>query len=395
MSERHILTVWRKEIFDTIRDRRTLIAGILAPVVIMPLLSLGSQALMTNNQQKALAERTPIAILGAAEAPRLVSILRASGAFKELSPADPARALKDGSIKLLVRIPPGFEREAFTGSRPAKLTVEYEAREMTAAVALGKIRERVEAYLAMAQAARLGLRDPSVLRAVAIEERNTSTPREMGGMLLSFFLPFALAIWGIMGGMYTAIDAVAGEKERRTLETLVVTPPARASLAAGKILAVLTMSTLTIVLSLASTYLSFRFGLPLVDRAGDFHLGLDLGTMGLLLAVAFPYLAMLAGLQIALSSFGKSFKETQNYFSALMFAVMLPGMALAIMDRHFPVWLYAMPFVNAVALFKDIFTDSWHWRDIAISTVVNMVYCAGALLLAQRMLADEKLMFKS
>ena len=213
-------------------------------------------------------------------------------------------------------------------------------------------------------------------------------------MLLGFFLPFALAVWGITGGMYTAIDAVAGEKERRTLETLVVTPPSRASLAAGKSLAVFTMSALTILLSLTSTFLTFRFGLPAIEKGGELAMTMEVGLFALLMVVALPYLAMLAGLEITLSAYGKSFKETQNYFTALMFAVMLPGMALSLLDRHLPGWLYALPFVNTVALFKGIFTLSWHWPEIVISTAANLAYCALTLALAQRLLDNEKVLFK-
>ena len=394
MNWQHIKTIWQKEILDTVRDRRTLVAGVLAPLIIMPLMSFGSWAVMRTSERRALEEKTPLAVFGAAEAPAFMALLDRSWAFRVVRTADGAGSLREGRIKLLVKIPPGFEREAMAGREPALLTVEYAAREVTAPLALDKFRNLLQAYQTMAQASRLHLRDPAVLEAVRLEERNTSTPREVGGMLLGFILPFALAVWGITGGMYTAIDAVAGEKERRTLETLVVAPPSRASLAAGKSLAVFTMSTLTILLSLASTFLTFRFGLPAIEKGGELAVTLEAGSVGLLMVVALPYLAMLAGLEITLSAYGKSFKETQNYFTVLMFAVMLPGMALSLLDRHLPEWLYALPFVNTIALFKDIFTLSWHWREIAISTAANLAYCALTLALAQRLLDNEKVLFK-
>lgn len=395
MNWSHIRTVWLKEILDTIRDRRTLIAGILAPVIVMPLISLGSQALIESSQRKAAEERTPLAILGAEAAPNLVGIIERSGAFEIVQPADPRQALRDGEIQLLLRIPPGFEREAVSGSEPAELTVEFEASKLTAAVALDKLRRCLEGYIAAAQAARLGLRDPGILQVVRINEVNVSTPKRMAGMLMSYFVPFTLAIWGIMGGMYTAVDGVAGEKERRTLEILIVTPPTRASLAAGKCLAVLTMSSLTILLSLLSIFLSFHYGLPLIDSSGQIRMAFGPGEFGLLFLIALPYLAMLSGLMVALSAFGRGFKETQNYFSILMFAVMLPGMALGFMETEFPLALYAAPFINAVALFKGVFAETWRWSEVAVSVVSNLLYFAATLALAQRMMASEKVLFRS
>ncbi|MCL6614386.1 MAG: ABC transporter permease subunit, partial [Firmicutes bacterium] len=327
MNWPHVKVVWKKEILDTVRDRRTLIAGIVAPILITPLISLGSWAAMNANERRAVAERTPIAVVGAEEAPNLVRFLASSGSFRIVPDGD-REALRRGRIKLLLRIPPGFERLAAYGREPAVLTVEFAARDITASTALEKLRANLEPYRRMTQAARVGARDPELLRTFELREMNVSTAREMGGMMLAFFLPFVLCIWGIMGGMYTAIDAVAGEKERRTLETLVVAPPSRASLAAGKALAVFTLSCLAVVLALAGTYLSFNFGIPMIEGGGPSPISLDLGSTGLLLIVALPYLAMLAGLEIAISTFGRSFKETQNYFSGLTFAVMLPGMAI-------------------------------------------------------------------
>lgn len=395
MNWRHIRTIWRKEVLDTIRDRRTLITGVLLPILIIPLVMLGSQALVTSTQREAEVKRTPIIIVGEARAPRMASLIRQSGAFEIIAADDPAGALKDGKVQLVLRVPDGFEQLATAGRTPAEMTVDFEAAKMSASVALQKLRICLEGYNTMAQATRLGLADPGILQAVKITEHNVSTPRQMGGMLLGFSLPFLLAMLGIMGGMYTAIDAVAGEKERKTLETLVITPPTRASLATGKSLAVFTMSVVTVILSVISTYLSFQYGLPLVDKSGTFQMSLGPVGLGMLLLVAVPYVAMLSGVQVALSCFGKSFKETQNYFSLLMFAIMIPGMALVFIDKSFPAWIYAAPLANAVALFKQVITGTWIWRNVIICVATNLVYLTCTIAMAQRMLSNEKLLFKA
>ena len=391
----HVKTVWRKEILDTIRDRRTLIAGIVAPLILMPLLTFGSMALVSSMQQKAVEEKTPIVVQGAAEAPKLLELIKATNQFQFMRPASPAKALKDGQIMLLVKIPRGFEEQAVKGTTPAKLTIEYQAKKMTASVALDKLRACVENYKVMSQVARLGLKDPGILQTVAVEEKNVSTDREMSGMLFGTFLPFILAMVGIMGGMYTAIDAVAGEKERRTLETLVITPPTRASLATGKCLAVFTTSAVAVILSAVSSFVCFHYGLPLIVSSGEARLTLDPGSLGILIVAALPYLAMLSGLQIAISALGKSFKETQNYFSILMIGVMIPGMAMMFMDKQLSALVYAVPFVNVTAVFKDAFAGSWSWLNVVICSLTNAVFCGFTLSLAQRVLAKEKLMFKS
>ncbi len=394
MKLRHVLAIWRKEVLDTMRDRRTMIAGILAPIIVMPLISLGSQALVGSTQQKAAEDRTPIAVVGPEHAPALMRLIDKSGSFKILHPADTEKALREGTISLCIEIPDGFEKQAMSGRTPAELTVDYEARKLTASVALGKFRGLLGGYIAQAQAARLGLADAGILDTVRITERNVSTPKQMGGMMLGFFVPFVLALWGIMGGMYTAIDAVAGEKERRTLESLIITPPDRAALAAGKSLAVFTMAALTILLSLASVFLSYRYGLPLLNKSGQMSMSLDPGSLGLLLLVSLPYLAMLGGLEIALSSFGRTFKETQNYFSALMFAVMIPGMALVFLDTSLPLVLYAAPLLNAVALFKGILAETWRWSEVVLCVLSNLIYLVLTLGLARKMLSNEKAIFR-
>ncbi len=154
MNWQHIKTIWQKEILDTIRDRRTLLAGVLAPIVLMPLFSFGSMYLATSTQKKAVETRTNIAVYGEAEAPKLMEMLRASNAFTEVKVDDPIKALKDNRIELALRIPAGFEQTAMNGSKPAELTVEYEAKKMTASVAVGKLRQVVDGYMTMAQITR-------------------------------------------------------------------------------------------------------------------------------------------------------------------------------------------------------------------------------------------------
>lgn len=393
MNWAHIRTIWAKEILDTIRDKRTLIAGMLVPIILMPAMSIGSMYLAKSTQTKAAEERTRINIAGAEAAPQLMRSIRASKQFREVKSAAPTKDLKDGRIELALRIPAGFEEMALHGNKPAELTVAYEAKKMTASVAVGKLRQIVDVYMTMAQMSRLGLKDPSILQTVKFVERNTSTPDEMGGMILGMILPFMLAFLGILGGMYTAIDAVAGEKERRTLETLVIAPPARSSLAMGKCLAVFTISLITVIISTSSYFLTYRYAMPMLDKT--IKMTMSLNAIGMLLLVALPYVAMLSGIQVALSAFGKSFRETQNYFSGLMFVVLIPGMALMFSENALSLPLYAVPIINVVSLFKQIIMGNWQWAQILLCVASNLACMGLTLNLARKMLANEKLMFKA
>ena len=264
MKWRHIKIIWFKELLDTFRDKRTLYTMILAPIIIMPLMMVGGPLLMTRQEKVAEEKPSPIAVIGAENAPIFMKTLQEAGTLQIVDSQDPESDLKEGLISLAVIFPQDFEQIIAAEGNPADITILFEARQQTSTVSLQKFRNILQSYTASEVAGRLTRRgiDTALLNPVSVSEKNVANDQEMGGMILAAIIPFMLGIWAVSGGMYTAIDTVAGEKERNTMEGLLVCPPSRWSVAIGKFLAVFIIAAITVTLAIVAIILAYQLMLP-------------------------------------------------------------------------------------------------------------------------------------
>lgn len=396
MTWRHIRTIWFKELLDTFRDRRTLYAMLIAPLIIMPLLMLGGPLLMVKQDQKARQEATPITIVGAENAPGLVKAMEDSDGFRLVGERHIEEGLRKGRTSLVIRIPQGFEQK-IVREEAVDLELFYEARQQKSTVALDKAKTVISGYTQSEVAKRLGRRgmNTALLTPVHIKVQNVATNQEMGGLMLAFLIPYLMGIWTVTGGMYTAIDSVAGEKERNTLEGLVVCPPSRWTLTLGKFLAVFTIATLTVIVAVGSMILSYKFGVPAILGERLVNMAVSPGGALVLVGISLFFIAMISALEIVLSAFGRSFKETQNYMTVLMFAVMIPGMLFVFMPNlKLPLVAHLIPVINVFALSRDVLMGQMEAAKLLTVVGSSAIYAAFSLMLAARTFNSEKVLFK-
>src|SRR5690606_31135457 len=173
---------------------------------------------------------------------------------------------------------------------------------------------------------------------------------------LGMILPFFISMWAVMGGMYTAIDVAAGEKERGTLASLVMAPVSRSALVLGKLLAIATVSFIANLLVIASMVVTIFFLLPRVLGGEEMVLSYRIEPLSfvLMLVLMVVFILMVSALLLSLSTFGKSFREGQSYTTALTFAVMVPGMYFAFVEEiHVATGVYAVPIFNVLLMLKN------------------------------------------
>ena len=198
-------------------------------------------------------------------------------------------------------------------------------------MALDKVGTLIARYSQQVVARRLLARhlNPADLLPVVLDERNVATERQLSGLLLAGLLPFFIAMWAVVGGMSVAVDLAAGEKERGTLESLLVTPPSREAIVVGKFLAVLTASMGAVAIVVTTMMLSLRWGYPyLLHTSAKLDVTLPLGTAVVLLGVALLFSALVSAIQLAVSIYARSPREAQQYVTPLYFAIVIPALAV-------------------------------------------------------------------
>ena len=391
-----VRAVYAKETLDALRDRRTLMVMILLPAIVMPIATLGIPYL-EQRQQHALRTSTPsVAIVG--QAAGLVHLAYTTKLIHPVTTKDPVKALRAREVLAVLRIPPGMEASLARDAQ-VHVVIQYDASDAESAAARDKVVALISRYSQQVVARRLLARriNPADLLPVVLDERNVATERQLSGLLLAGLLPFFIAMWAVVGGMSVAVDLAAGEKERGTLESLLVTPPSREAIVVGKFLAVLTASVGAVVIVVSTMMLSLRWGYPyLLHTSKKLDVSLPLGTAVVLLAIALLFSALVSAIQLAVSIYARSPREAQQYVTPLYFAIVMPALAVQfISEWQSTSWVYLMPVLNTFFSFRELLLGTINWAHLALTSVSCVFYASLVLELAVAFFSRESVIFRT
>lgn len=438
-----INTIWRKELVDTLRDRRTLLAMVLVPMVLYPALMLGSlQAFELQTQQLRQREykigvqsaeiaewlthiistdlgRRP----GAANVPTDALLdqedeiasedleqLRDEGGHDEVDSdeepfltqptsfdvvvvEDLVTSLDQQEIAAAVQISgalPTYEQDR--NSAVDLIYDETDFRSQIAAAGLQGILERLSDAIVELRLRSRGL-TPTYLQPIEIERISIATPEERSGSLLGQIVPFILIVMTITGAIYPAIDLTAGERERGTLETLMVAPVPTIDLIAGKFIVVTLIGMLSAILNLTSVA-----GTILLGFSGDLFavaggIQFPLWVLPWMLVILLPLAIMFSAILLAVCSFARSFKEAQNYVMPVMVMAMIPAVIGLLPGARLEGPTLILPVANIVLLTKDLFVGRVDFTNILWVTMSTSMYAGAAVAVAARLFGQEAVLF--
>jgi sodium transport system permease protein len=403
MSLRNIGIVYRKELIDSLRDRRTVISMIVVPFVLMPLLTIGFGALSIKQVGQARNEVPEIMILGGEDSPRVVTALKQLKDVR-IVPARPdyAEEITDKRIRAAVEIPEGFEAKLAAGESSTIKIYMYEG-ELRSGFGADKLQRFFRDWRDRTIREHLRARElpDSMVRPFEIEQKNVAPPEKVGGAILGGLVPYFVILLCLTGAMYPAMDLTAGEKERGTIETILCSPVSRAHLVLGKFLMVLTASIATAVLAIISMAVSFGAGKKLLlgILPGAENAALQITITGKAIIsiffVVLPLAVFFSAALLAISLFAKSFKEAQSYVSPLMIAVVLPAVAALLPGVELGPVLALIPVLNTSLVGKEIITGTYHWNYIALIFLSSCVYAGAAIAIAVKLFEREDVLFRS
>ena len=399
MKLRNILTVYRKELRDLLRDRRTLFGMLVFPLVLFPLLTVGFGEVQKKAIRSAQKKSVKVMLLGEENAPGLAARLRESDGL-EVVPAtgDYVQQINEKKLQAAVEFPPGFEQKATTGTETPRLAIYDYTAELRSEAAADRIDEVASKYRDQVVVERLGakgltkeLLDPVQTRAV-----NVATAEKVGGNKMGQLLPYFIIVLCLMGGLHAAIDLTAGEKERGTMETILASPVGRGELVLGKFLMVLTSSLWSAGLSIASYVVTLRFA---PAYAEEFTRGqaytISLQAIALIFLMVLPLAVLFSAGLLTLALQAKSYKEAQSYTGYLMIAAILPAIISILPGVDLNAKLALVPIVNVSLATRELFTGSFPWRLIALVFASTTAYAAAALWLAVKMFQRESVLFRT
>lgn len=378
--------VFKKECIDNLRDRRALTTALVMPLL-GPLMLVAVFFALKEAEAKSRAPQIPV--IGAEHAPELVRWLSQQGVDVKPPPADPVAAVKDGTVDLVVRLDASFG-ESLRAGTPASVEIICDPSRQNAAPLLERTEGLLSQYGQTIGALRLMVRgvDPQLVTAVAVARLDVGAKDAKKALLLAS-LPLFLLMACFLGGTYVAIDVTAGERERGTLEPLLLNPVSARGLVLAKIAATAVFG----LASLAAGLLAFAVVVPAIpfEEIGfDLHVAprVALGYAALFL----PTTMVAAALQIVVGVVSKNTKTAQASLGFIILVPVLPGVMVSLFPQQPSLWNCAVPFLGesilAMRLLRGEEIDALHW---IANGGVQLVFAGALTLVAARLFGARML----
>lgn len=408
MNIKSTLIVYFKELKDILRDRRTVLSMILFPIILMPLMTIGISKFMLSRIEKIREQSSIVAWVSSEESDSLFDRLNSIEGIEILPlQSDSTLALDlltEKDIDAVVYIPDGFYKtfDAFLSSesadQPPNILLFSDNTREKSQFARAKVSNAIDDYRTDMVTRNLSERGvaPGIVKPFLVVNQNIASPEKMGRFFAGSFLPYIVILMALVGAMYPAIDLTAGEKERGTLETLLVSGVSRIDIVVGKFLTVFTASIVTTALAVGSLAATGA-GLLGMTAEQTQRLNFTIEPVGVLLMVVamIPLGAIFASLLMTLSLFAKSYREAQSYISPLMIVVILPAMASLMPDTELSRELALVPILNVSMMMKDALTGSVEIGSLLVTLTVNLVLAVCGLILVLKMFQRESVLFRT
>ncbi|MGL5311744.1 MAG: ABC transporter permease subunit/CPBP intramembrane protease [Peptostreptococcaceae bacterium] len=397
MRSKMVKFIFKKEMIDILRDKKTLFMMIILPIILYPVLMiLGSQVMtasmnsMTKQDINIAFSSKPSIGLQAIIDENIANSKNEEGKLNIVQVDDYNNALEENQIDVYI-----------DNSSDANYKIYMNSSKDNSYIVSGKIEEILDDYkenIVEGKLQQAGLDIEDTLQPISYENIDLAKNEEIAGNLLGQILPCILIVGVLLGAIYPAIDVMAGEKERGTLETLFTLPITNLELVMGKYMAVSFSCIVTAILNILSIFLTLIF---IVTTSGmSSELGLEqfnlnqLFLPGIITVICICLFAMvIAAISMCVCSLAKSFKDAQNYITPVMLIVMIPGYISMIPNIVLNKVTATIPVVNISLLIKSVLSFKSDLGLIALVLISNIAFVILSVYLLSKMFNSEEILF--
>ena len=384
-----VLTVCKKELTDHLRDRRTAAMIFFLSIAMGPLLLIGLTQFIASVEKK--AEAREVFVQGKENSPEIANFFaRQDVTIKEPNP-EFRNMIKDGKHEPVLVIPKTFQEKFYTGKAEVELVFD-DTRQDAGNASIGVLRRLMRGFNSEVTTQRLIERgiSPQLTRTVDVQDVNLGTPAQRAAGLL-FIIPWITLLGCVSGVTAIAIDVTAGERERGSLEPLLMNPVSRAGLVTGKWLAVAIYGLTVAALTMCGFALTLNF-VPLPNLASVLSIS-PAQYLGFAITM-FSFAPAMGALQMLIATYGRTYKEAQTYVSYLIMAVsMAPAIGMLGQFKD-ATWQLFVPMLGQLMVITRILrgetvTALHYMLPFAINTTISVV----AVILISTLLTREKIIF--
>ncbi|HVY21919.1 MAG TPA: ABC transporter permease [Steroidobacteraceae bacterium] len=382
------IVVYLKEMRESLRDRRVLLNALLLGPLMGPVIFLIILRLAVAHEVEQAEKPLPLPVIGAELAPNLISALKQAD-IQVLPPIeDPEGAVRSQQRDVVLRISADYANDWRLG-HPAQVEIIYDSSRREANSQVQRLRNVLNGYSQLQSAMRIIARglSPTIMHPVVIAERDQATPQARGAMVFAM-LPYFLVFTAFMGGMFLAIDATAGERERHSLEPLLINPVPTNSVLLGKLAAICSFSLVSVAISLAAFAIAGYYLPSDLLTIVVLNVGFALRALPLML----PLILLISIVQTLVTAFSKNFREAQTYLGLIQLVPMIPSLVLTILPFKPQLWAYAIPLLGQQLIFMRLLrAETISLVQSGLCTVTTLACVVGLYYFAKRIYASERL----
>ena len=386
-----IQAIYRKEMLDLLRDRRTMISMLVVPLVVFPLIMQVALGLTSRIQEKSAEEAKTLGIAAHVSTPAVREALEKIG-IPIVERDDLPSSVEKKTVAAAIEEIPGT---------PTQMQIYVDSSNPTSSAAADKIRialDELREHEIRSSLRNSGIAE-SVLVPFTVKRTNVAGARKMAGSIWGTMLPYLLLLLMFTGGMYPIIDMTAGEKERKTLEAFLSSPASRQEIVLGKIFAAMTAIFLTAMLTLGSMVYSLK-NVKLSSKSEELKhmmdtIPLDPHTVAMIAIILIPMSIFAASLMFTIALFARSFKEGQSYLTPLALVVIFPAMLGGLPGFELTPVLCLVPIFNASMMIRSVLLGDASMLNFGVTLAANVFYAGIAFLIATRMFQRESVLFRT
>jgi len=387
-----IWIIFEKEVVDSLRDYRSWATGLFW-ALFGPLMMGGLLIMIGSSVREDIEKPLNLPVQNPQNAPNLIRFLGQNDVIVEPAPADPQAAVKQGDVNVVLIIPKEYG-EDFSSGKSATVQLVLDSSRQSAGVDVSRIQNLLEGYSTYLGRLRLVVRgvSPEVIQPVTIEEVDVATPQSRATVLISF-LPYFI-IFAIFNGAAPIItDTTAGERERQSLEPLLINPVPRRNFVLGKLLAAFPFSLASLAITLIGFGVVFNV-LPVEEFLG-LRISLNATTLLSIFLICLPVVFLASAIQMLVASFARSTKEAGTYLPFIALVPSLPGLALAFFPVKPELWTMLIPtFGQQIMINQFMRAEPFSLSNALIATVTTIIISAGITLIAIRLYSREQIVIR-
>lgn len=397
MNFKKVAVVYRKELLEVLRDKRTLFATLVLPVLLYPLLIVGFNAIMTRQTAEMEEQGATIALRDSVNDDVTRMLATDIGSIENFSYVPYSQTTdklyEEKEIQAIISFRDSLDA---AGTRFYRVYVQYDKSKERGRLVYNKLVDsfKISEKKLMKQQLELNGVKPEILELINIREKDTSTAQKKMGMMLGMFLPYIMVIMLLSGASTVAADLVAGEKERRTLETLLVSSAARQELVFGKYLTIITLSMVNVFVNLFSISFSLKFMLAnsAAEMAG---VQMPMSAILILLMAMIPLATFFAAVLLSISTFSRNMKEARTYEQPLLWVAMMLAMVSFLPAVDMSNLMALIPIVNIALLFKAVMINEYTMSHLLITIGSTLVLDVLAIWATIKLFTTESVLFRS